>query len=134
MHSRYAITKLINLFFVRELVSRLSKDSPLVINAVNPGLCVSGLRRNVRFPINILSWLADMLLSWSAERGSRQLIFAALGNQENPAELKGSYITSSELVEPSDYVISDEGAKVQKQLWVRPLHRVYSFPPDLTAT
>lgn len=76
----------------------------------------------------------DRFLSWSTERGSRQLVFAALGNKENPNELKGSYITSSRVVEPSDYVISDEGDKVQKQLWVRSLRWVYSSLHNLTAT
>ena len=125
MQSRYPISKLLNLFFVRELASRLPEDSPLVINAVDPGLCVSGLRRNLPLSSLVVLWFWDMFISWSTERGSRQLIFAALGNQEKPDELKGAYITSSEPVEPSDYVISDKGAKVQKQLWVRLLHWVY---------
>ena len=119
MESRYAISKLLNLFFARELASRLPKDSPLVVNAVNPGFCISGLRRNVPMSHAIIFWFWDIFISWSAERGSRQLVFAALGNQENPTELQGSYITSSKVTEPSDYVISDEGATVQKQLWVR---------------
>ena len=122
MQSRYPISKLLNLFFARELASRLPEDSPLIISAVNPGFCISGLRRNLPLSGLIVFWFWDLFVSWSAERGSRQLIFAALGNQEKPDELKGAYITSSEPVEPSDYVISDEGAKVQKQLWVRSSH------------
>ena len=126
MKSCYPASKLLNLFFARELASRLPKDSPLIINAVSPGLCVSALRRNAA----LFSWMIlrcfDFFISWSAERGSRQLIFAALGNQDRPDEMKGAYISSSKVVEPSDYVISDEGAKVQKELWVCLSHRVYS--------
>ena len=134
MESRYAVSKLLNLFFAREFASRLPKDSPLVINTVNPCFCISGLRRNVPLSHAIIFWFWDRFLSWSTERGSRQLVFAALGNKENPNELKGSYITSSRVVEPSDYVISDEGDKVQKQLWVRSLRWVYSSLHNLTAT
>ena len=120
MESRYAVSKLLNLFFARELASRLPEDCPLVVNAVNPCFCISGVRRHVPLFHAVIFWFWDKLLAWSTERGSRQLVFAALGNQENSAELKGSYITSSEVAEPSDYVISDEGDKVQKQLWVSP--------------
>lgn len=129
MESRYPVSKLLNLFFARELASRLPEDSPLVINAVNPGFCISTLRRNAPLSIAIVYWLWDVFIAWSTERGSRQLIFAALGNQDKLDELKGAYITSSKIVEPSDYVISDEGAKVQKQLWVRSLYRVCPLLP-----
>jgi retinol dehydrogenase-12 len=133
MMSRYPVSKLLNLFFARELASRLPQDSPLVINAVNPGFCISGLRRSVPWSRVIFYWFLETLASWSTERGSRQLIFAALGNQDKLDETKGAYISSSKIEEPSDYVISDEGAKVQKQLWVRPFEQVHPSLPDLTA-
>ena len=122
MKSRYPVSKLLNLFFARELSFRLPEDSPLIINAVNPGLCVSGLRRNLSLSRQVVLWFFDIFVSWSAERGSRQLIFAALGNQDKPDEMNGAYVSSSRIVEPSDYVLSDEGVKVQKQLWVCSLH------------
>ena len=134
MELRYPVSKLLNIFFARELASRLPEDSPLIINTVHPGLCFSALRRNFSLSGQISFWLLDIFVSWSTERGSRQLIFAALGNQDKPDEMKGAYISSSKVVEPSDYVMSDEGAKVQKQLWVRLSHRVYSFLLYLTAT
>ena len=120
MKSRYPLTKLLNLFFVRELASRLPRDSPLVINAANPGFCISGLRRNVPWPRIMYYWFWEKLCAWPTERGSRQLVFAALGDQDKLDEMRGAYISSSKVVEPSDYVLSDEGAKAQKQLWVRP--------------
>ena len=134
MELRYPVSKLLNLFFAKEFASRLPVDTPLIVNAVNPGLCVSALRRNVPLSGQIVFWLYDVFVSWSTERGSRQLIFAALGNQDKLDAMKGAYISSSKVEEPSDYVISDEGAKVQKQLWVRLPHLVHSFPPDLTVT
>ena len=132
MQLRYPVSKLLNLFFARELASHLPEDSPLVINAVNPGFCVSALRRNIPLFLYIVFWLREIFISWSTERGSRQLIFAALGNQHKPGEMKGAYISSSQIVEPSDYVISDEGAEAQKQLWVRSPNWAH-LPPYLTA-
>ncbi|KAF9651640.1 hypothetical protein BDM02DRAFT_3267016 [Thelephora ganbajun] len=76
----------------------------------------------------------DMFISRSTERGSRQLIFAALGNQDKPDEMKGAYITSSKVVEPSDYVISDEGAKVQKHLWHETLTVLSKISPNVQYT
>ena len=124
MQARYPASKLLNLFFARELASRFPEGGPLVINAVNPGFCFSALRRDVPLPYHIVFRIMETFLAWSTERGSRQLIFAALGNQDKPDVMKGAYISSSEIVEPSDYVISDEGVKVQKQLWVRLSRRV----------
>jgi len=131
MMSRYPVSKLLNLFFARELASRLPQDSPLVINAVNPGFCISGLRRSVPWSRVIFYWFLETLASWSTERGSRQLIFAALGNQDKLDEMKGAYISSSKIEEPSDYVISDEGAKVQKQLWHETLTVLSKVSPNV---
>ena len=119
MVSRYPVSKLLNLFFARELASRLPEDSPLVINAVNPGFCISALRRDIPLSHYLGFWLMETFVGWSTERGSRQLIFAAVGNGDKLQEMKGAYISSSEIVEPSDYVISEEGARIQRQLWVR---------------
>ena len=132
MQARYPVSKLLNLFFARELASRFPEDSPLVINAVSPGFCFSALRRDVSLARHIVYRVMETLLAWSTERGSRQLIFAALGNQDKLDVMKGAYISSSEIVEPSDYVISNEGVEIQKQLWVRYLRRVHSFLTDLT--
>lgn len=58
------------------------------------------------------------MTAWSVERGSRQLVFAALGHGKREDELKGVYISRSEITEPSDFIISDEGETAQKQAWV----------------
>jgi len=60
MQLRYPTSKLLNLFFARELASRLPEDSPLVINTINPGLCFSGLRRNLPLSSQIIFWFWDI--------------------------------------------------------------------------
>ena len=129
MRKQYPKTKMLNIFFTRELASRLPVDSPLVVNCLTPGLCSTELRRE--FPW-LLSWIyviVDAGIAWSAERGSRQLVFAALGYEKREDDLKGVYVSSSEITEPSDFVISNEGKAVQKQAWVGIFS--WSLPPLL---
>ena len=105
----------LNVFFVRTLNAYLSSSSPTVtVNAVNPGYCDSELRRNL--PPTRTS-LINEELALPTEQGSRQLVYAAVaGKEEN---MRGGYVSFSEVVEVSDYVLSEEGDKVQERIWVR---------------
>jgi hypothetical protein len=66
--------------------------------------------------------LRKILLAWTAEQGSRNLIYAALagsdGKEEEP-DLHGAYISLFETAEPSEFVLSDKGKEVQEKTWVR---------------
>lgn len=73
--------------------------------------------------------VVDNVLAWTTERGSRQLIFAALGYEKREDELKGAYISSSKITEPSDFVLSDEGKVAQKQAWVSVSLTTIMTPP-----
>ena len=59
------------------------------------------------------------LLARTAEEGSRQLMWAAIGGVGREFELRGGYVNRANLQEVSDYVLSDEGAAVQTRIWVR---------------
>ncbi|TFK39466.1 hypothetical protein BDQ12DRAFT_649955 [Crucibulum laeve] len=113
LRSRYRDSKLLNVFFVRALQERLG-DKPLIVNCVNPGYCYSGLRSSFSGLRALLDRLVELLLARSTEEGSRQLIWGALG--EDP-QIRGAYISMSEVNEPSDYVIAEEGKKIQDKLW-----------------
>lgn len=115
---QYPKTKALNILFARELASRLPANSPLVVNCLTPGLSRSRLRREFSWPLSWIYAVVDALISWSTERGSRQLIFAALSHERREDELKGVYISSSKVTEPSDFIISDEGKAAQTQAWV----------------
>ena len=54
----------------------------------------------------------------STEHGSRQLIWACIGGKDNIDELRGAYISSMQVQEPSDSVVSEEGKLAQTKLWV----------------
>ena len=63
--------------------------------------------------------ILEILLARTAEEGSRQLVWAAVGGVGREFELRGSYVNKADLQQVSDYALSDEGATVQTRLWVR---------------
>jgi len=110
-------TKLLNVFFARELNERL-RDKPLIVNTVNPGFCYSSLRRNFSSRrAALFNWLMEKLLARTSEQGSRQLIWACVGGKDNVDELRGAYVSAMKIQEPSDFVISEEGKHAQTKLW-----------------
>jgi retinol dehydrogenase 12 len=107
----------LNVFFARELSEKL-RDKSLIVNAVNPGFCRSALRRNIT---GLVTWpmrLFELLLARSTEQGGRQLIWACIGGKDNIDQLRGAYISSMKVHEPSDSVVSEEGKLAQTKLWV----------------
>ena len=60
----------------------------------------------------------------TSEEGSRQLIWACIGGMDNIDQLRGAYINSMQVQEPSDFVISEEGKHAQTKLWVN-IHLSY---------
>ena len=108
---------MLNVFFARELSERL-RNKPLIVNAVNPGFCHSALRRNVTGLKALPLRLWELIMARSTEHGSRQLIWACIGGKDNIDELRGAYISSMQVQEPSDSVVSEEGKLAQTKLWV----------------
>ena len=107
----------LNVLFARELSKRL-RDKPLIVNTVNPGFCHSELARNITGLQGWYMWLRKILLARTTEQGSRQLIWASIGGKDNIDQLHGAYISSMQVKEPSDFVVSDEGKDAQTILWV----------------
>lgn len=57
------------------------------------------------------------LFGRTTEMGSRAHVAAALGGSD--AEVHGKFMNKCQVEEESDYIIGEEGAKVQQRLWVR---------------
>jgi NAD(P)-dependent dehydrogenase (short-subunit alcohol dehydrogenase family) len=113
MDERYPTSKLMEVLLVRELAPRL-KDSGIVMNMINPGLCKTELSRDRNFQAFVLS-VMKLLLARTAEQGSRTLVAAAAAGKES----HGCYMTDA-LVDDgalSPFVTSDKGAKAGKELW-----------------
>ena len=113
----------LSVFFSRALADRLAFNTPLVTTAVDPGFCRSELGRSVvGLRDKIAFWLMNRLLARTAEEGSRQLLYAALGPDGKEGDhvntLKGTYMYSGAATEPSDYVLSKVGKETQDRIWV----------------
>ena len=108
---------MLNVFFARGLSEKL-RDKALIVNAVNPGFCHSAFRRNWKGLRAWLVWPMEVFLARSTEQGSRQLIWACIGGKDNIDQLRGAYISSMQVRESSDFVVSEEGKRAQNKLWV----------------
>jgi len=75
----------------------------------------------------------EKLLAWTPEQGSRQLIYAAIAERDNEDRMKGAYISGAAVVEPSDYVLSEEGVKMQDTLWNETVDILTKQAPQLTS-
>jgi retinol dehydrogenase-12 len=110
---RYSVTKTIGLLWMRELASRV-QSSDIVINAVNPGFCKTGLMRNTSGVMYYLSRVTQFLLGREVADGARCLIDAAV--IKGP-ETHGLYLSEMQVKAESDLVRSAEGKELEGRLW-----------------
>ncbi|KAI5892399.1 NAD(P)-binding protein [Schizophyllum commune H4-8] len=114
---RYEESKLLNVLFARALNERLRHTHPTVIvNSVDPGLCSTSLFRD-EGRITIGMRLMNAILAVSAEVGSRELVWAALGGSENADALRGAFVARHTVRQPSDFVLSERGRIAQDRTW-----------------
>ena len=114
MSGRYFLSKLLEVFVVREIFDSLIKDKdsyPVIINYLNPGLCHSELMRDLD---GIAVRLFNNLLARSTEVGSRTLVNAAL---EIGDQSQGQYLSDCNSTPPAPFVTSKEGQETQKRIW-----------------
>ncbi|KAJ7756205.1 hypothetical protein B0H16DRAFT_694862 [Mycena metata] len=134
MRASYPTTKLLNIYFMRGLNEYLGPTAPIIVNAVNPGMCVSELRRDLPAVIAFISRIVERIMAFTAEEGSRQLVFGALGEAKNPDALRGAYINQSRVEEPSDFVIGSAGHKAQSQIWNEMVDILKKVDPRVSET
>jgi NAD(P)-dependent dehydrogenase (short-subunit alcohol dehydrogenase family) len=134
MRNRYFISKLLNVFFVRELTKRLPANSPVIVTVANPGYCKSELSRNFPFALRIIDAISKALLARTTEEGSRELVWAAVGGAGREFELRGGYASMANLQEVSDYALSDEGTVVQTRLWDESVEILSNVEPKFEST
>ena len=116
MADRYQVSKLLEVFFVRELVKEIAKKHPdtkepdVVINFVNPGMCKSELSREAGWGMTIMK----LLLARTTEQGSRTEIHGAIGAG---VESHGQYLDCCRVGEVAPLVTSEEGVKAQRRVY-----------------
>ena len=76
----------------------------------------------------------EKALAHTSEEGSRQLVWGAVGGTGSEDTLRGAYISSSRVQEPSDTVLGDEGRKLQNKFWVGDRLKSCYMDPDLVCS
>ncbi len=108
----------LNVLFARALQLHVPSSPVITVNSVNPGLCFSGLGSGA--PPEKAERMRQKReeFAFTTEEGSRQLVYGAVGSLDDEQKLRGKYIQMSEVVEESDFVISEDGKIVQDKVWV----------------
>lgn len=124
MSDRYFVSKLLEVFACREIcATNAPQGYPVIINFVNPGLCYSGLTREV----SIVATLMKFLLARTTEVGSRTLVHAAAAGDQT----HGKYLSECQVKEVAPFVLSSEGAETQKRVWKELSEQLQEIQPGI---
>ncbi|KAH6605332.1 short-chain dehydrogenase [Trichoderma cornu-damae] len=127
-NNRYVLTKLLEQFAARELASLVPvSEAGVVVNLVDPGLCKTGLTRDLSVLQRAKAWLARAALGRTPEMGSRTLIHGIAAGEE----AHGKYLTSCEIREDHlpDWMTNESGKAVQKQVWRELVEKLEKIQP-----
>ena len=91
MPLRYNVSKLLEVFYSRELASHTSQSGKpeVIINCVDPGLCHSELAREAGYAVAVLK----VFLARTMQQRSRTLVNAVEGGKED----LGQYLSSNRI-------------------------------------
>ncbi|KAL8934905.1 MAG: hypothetical protein Q9216_005678 [Gyalolechia sp. 2 TL-2023] len=129
MQNRYPVSKLLEVFYSRELAARMKqtgKPDGVTLNLVSPGLCHTELSREGTISVAILKFF----LAQSAEAGSRNLLWAT--TQAGP-DSHGKYIDSCGFYPVSPFVTSPEGIETQRRIWDELSGKLEKIQPGIMA-
>ncbi|KAI0076847.1 NAD(P)-binding protein [Panus rudis PR-1116 ss-1] len=129
--TQYSYSKLLNILFTRALARHLAPTSGVIVDTVTPGYFFSGPRRynEDQTPFNTPELKA---IEITAEQASRNVIYAAIAGKVNAETFQGAYISSeSQIIPPSDWVLSAEGHRAEEQIWAETIEILSKVSPDL---
>ena len=113
-YNRYLDTKLLLLLYARQLAAEVPA-SECIISSVHPGFISTRLFRDA----SAMDWISQFwpikrLVSRTLEQGAIGMVYAAIIQGE---EGHGRYISESKIRNESSFVLSEEGKKMQEELW-----------------
>lgn len=125
MAERYPMSKLLEVFYCRELAARHSKSNTphVIINYLTPGLCHSELTRGSNLGIALLKFF----FARTTEVGSRTLVHAASAGPNS----HGQYLRNCEMSEPAPLVLGEEGEKAQARVWEELSQKLEKIQPGI---
>ncbi|KAG6377880.1 hypothetical protein JVT61DRAFT_14666 [Boletus reticuloceps] len=59
----------------------------------------------------------EICLARTSEQGSRQLVYAAIGERDSEDHMKDAYVSNAGVAEPSNFVMSEKGKTMQDDFW-----------------
>lgn len=96
MCHRYPLSKLVDVLLVRQMAALLPvRETGVVINCANPGLCKTGLSKNAKFQVRIMIRAMNTVMGRTPETGSRPLLYAAVA----PETSHGCYVNCCKVAE-----------------------------------
>lgn len=128
---RYQTSKLLQILVVRQLAQQLADPTAkgdIVLNTLNPGFCRTALFRDNAFPASAFIGFNAWVLGRSAEAGARTLVHAAAAGPET----HGKWLDTCDIREPSSYVRSEEGVKVQRRVYDELMELLEKVEPGIT--
>lgn len=129
--SRYQLSKLLEVLFVRELVSRLhdanSPEPPVTIDVVNPGLCLSSLFIPESLVGRIITSIAFGIIARSTEVGSRTLV---LGASAGPGS-HGEFMSDGQNQDVEAWIYKDVGKRVQRKVFEQTMKILETRKPGI---
>ncbi|KAK0652272.1 hypothetical protein B0T16DRAFT_435099 [Cercophora newfieldiana] len=128
---RYATSKLLEVFLVRELATRakLSHPGTVFMNMANPGFCKPTTLFKTFPPwLQVSIDIFAFFFARSAQVGARTLLHAVDGGSES----YGEYLESGEVSVLSPYVVSNEGVEMQQKLWGELMEILEGIEPGVT--
>ncbi|TEA12145.1 Short chain dehydrogenase atnD [Colletotrichum sidae] len=132
MHDRYNVSKLVEVLLVRELADRVTSSKlpgNVVVSILNPGIADTEMARNVSWFHGKVLKVVFGIVGRTPEAASRTIVLAAGGGQET----HGKYLDDGKVGEPSAFVLSSDGNRVQKQLWDELLEKLEGVHPGISA-
>ncbi|KAF4630073.1 hypothetical protein G7Y89_g8069 [Cudoniella acicularis] len=130
MNDRYAASKLLQVFAVDEIASKMGGKSKVVLNIISPGLVKTALGRNATGFTKFSLALMKFLMARTPEMGSRTLVHAATAGPES----HGKYFTDCDITldSRSDFVKSADGLKAQQKIWDEIAKKLEAIQPGVT--
>lgn len=125
---RYNLSKLLEVFIVRQLASEMAPNDPVIINALSPGFCRSTLFRHAPGFLRAILEIGVRIIGRSSEVGSRALMSAAAAGRET----HGGYMDNCKPRDPSKFVMSDEGQQLQKRVYNELMEVLEDIQPGIT--
>ncbi|KAE9364242.1 NAD(P)-binding protein [Stipitochalara longipes BDJ] len=129
----YAVSKLLQVFGVRELASRIGHESKttspsVIINCMTPGACKSDFDRESTGFAKTMSNFMSAMLARTAEEGSRTLVAGLAAGEDS----HGAYMADCQIHQPGPMVLGSDGKALQKKSWEQLLNQLETIQPGIS--